>query len=348
MKPLSLLEALGLAQQDVEPLEHKPLPEKSTGQGLVAANTPATRLFEPFVVLPVALPSIEPSLRIVASFQDPRVLLVESARAPLRHSRAVTSFGPGSKLWLLDGRSQRESSVDAREPGAAAIFGDVVVVVDEHAVSVSRVRSAVQKLMTWEPRPPVSISALGADALTGGRPTAAWLRDAATVLASSSGAFERSAAVGLIGRLWISDSLANETFDDALVGRGPAFTARAWFDALSEDIKREIDRQACDESDSWLDALEHLPLEGDALCDRDVVRRVVYALLQRRDDLESIAFLLDGQLPEAELPHQLSRLDREASTQFSYLLGFSFDDDARLSTVAWQEPNSWWARLAGR
>ncbi len=70
------------------------------------------------------------------------------------------------------------------------------------------------------------------------------------------------------------------------------------------------------------------------------------ALLERRDDLASVAALLRPS-PDDPLGAALAALDRAAGVRASAWRRLAPLSSPRLEAVAWQSPEAWWAALAG-
>jgi hypothetical protein len=70
----------------------------------------------------------------------------------------------------------------------------------------------------------------------------------------------------------------------------------------------------------------------------------VRSWLHRRDDLESVAFVLTRANVDVEVVRNaLAAVDREAGLRQEMWAFSEALDDARLSSVSWQEPEAWWA-----
>jgi hypothetical protein len=156
------------------------------------------------------------------------------------------------------------------------------------------------------------------------------------------GAYAVCAAVGTLGRLWsprktgtpAAAAMARLRADDH-----PWARARRWFDALPAGHRAAVGELARAECGALTDALGDLA--EDAFAAADAV-----ALLERRDDLASVAALLRTS-PDDPLGAALAALDREAGVRASAWRRLAPLGSARLEAVAWQSPEAWWAALAG-
>lgn len=179
------------------------------------------------------------------------------------------------------------------------------------------------------------------DALLGGFDAPAWMTDPLRP-SPPRGAYAACAAVATLGRLWsprktgtpAAAAMARLRADDH-----PWARARRWFDALPAGHRALVGELARAECDALTDALDGLTDDGFTAAD-------AVALLERRDDLASVAALLRTS-PDDPLGSALAALDREAGLRASAWRRLAPLSSARLEAVAWQSPEAWWAALAG-
>jgi len=134
---------------------------------------------------------------------------------------------------------------------------------------------------------------------------------------------------------------------ELLSGRRNTPTHRAveWAKALSLPILETIQSCAYGELDRLTEAVDHLPKA--VASQAHYAQDMAMSILRRRDDLESVLFVLHTAGQGELLAEALSGFDRMAVcssfTTFSRLLDLNRDD--RLWQVAWQEPMAWWAQI---
>ena len=174
------------------------------------------------------------------------------------------------------------------------------------------------------------------EAILGGMPTASWLRDHSSKLATSTQTTDRIAALGLLARLWMPEKKNTATAH-------PVENVRAWVSSLPTEAFSEIANKATAEAAALCDAFATLP---SALpLDNEQAKEHIRQLCYRRDDLESILAVLRMKNQEQQLRDYLKLVDLEAESQLSALSLVEGLSDERLEEVSWQEPLSWWGRL---
>jgi hypothetical protein len=108
-------------------------------------------------------------------------------------------------------------------------------------------------------------------------------------------------------------------------------------DTIAANVLREAGRLRS--------AVRELPRSPPA-AGRENLRRRVLALARRRDNLESVAFVLAAGERGGPLADALEAVDEEAGHRFAVLAAVGcFPDDDRLAAVSWQEPDAWWGVL---
>jgi hypothetical protein len=161
--------------------------------------------------------------------------------------------------------------------------------------------------------------------------------DMSHLLLRCASPFETAAAVGLLGRFWRpKDGETQKAVDAAVAGKTPGCRAKEWWNSLPQEAKQQIVQAALMRVD---DLVDDLPCLRKGWVD-------AYALdfLYRRDNLESVLFLLNG-TPEADaLRGALRDLDDEAAHLYVAWAPELKDDD-RLCAVA-TEPGAWWPKGA--
>jgi len=162
---------------------------------------------------------------------------------------------------------------------------------------------------------------------------------------------DQAAAVGLAYRFWQEPALPAGEVDavaPALLDRaesGVHAAIRRWAGELDGSAREAIARRVVEGVVRLERDLDDLRMAVSA--DRDDVPMLARAWLLRRDDLESLAAILDwagGREPiEAELAH-IDALGQDDATLFLSAPGAG--DDDRLRAVAAFEPWQWWSELA--
>lgn len=163
-----------------------------------------------------------------------------------------------------------------------------------------------------------------------------WLVDGIMPLLASSSPRDRAVGVGRLARL-ASPSPGTDAVKIILEDPSQSIAShcRRWLtSAMTVEAAAWIEAAALSEADSLLDAIDAW------LDDPPDDRQEFLPFAHRRDDLESIAFVLAGGV-HTELAATLKRLDERIDVHMSVLVGLDLDDD-RLSTVAWVEPDAWW------
>jgi hypothetical protein len=182
--------------------------------------------------------------------------------------------------------------------------------------------------------------------LSSGLKLETWLVALAGDMSQSPRAVTRVAAAGLVARLWsCADSDSRRTAWERLRSNqdGPATKAVRWFHLLTPPAREHVQRSALHEVDALEDRLPELSSGESA--DAAVLG---VSWLHRRDDLECLRFLCKRTDTGAELERALSALDERASGHHDFWKRLSLQDDERLWSVSWQEPESWWGQLVAR
>lgn len=267
---------------------------------------------------------------------DPAVVVVEVAGVA-RARGAVASLGEGA--WLLDARS---------EPAWLAIEdaeGTAIVRVDGVGVRWLRAKRGETELAAPSAadvaEEPVSVARW-----LGEETAQPWLIDEANRLASSFGTLSVAKAAGLVARVWSPPPGAARR--DALARRlrgddGPVARVQRWARSQPRSEWRAVEDAAVQEAAACSAALVTTCLR--ASIDRAQARTALAALVRRRDDLESVAFVLRAAGCAEVVGRSLAALDDAAASHLSALMWIGLDADERIMEVAWQEPSAWWGAL---
>lgn len=173
-----------------------------------------------------------------------------------------------------------------------------------------------------------------------------WLREASEQRSSEEWDLARIAAAGLLARLWspASHSSPSERFRYLSPDfEGPARMAMAWCSALPLETRESVERSALFEVGALQERLQEL--EQVAMENPEQASELGRSWLFRRDDLQSVLFLLRRSGMGAVLEEGLGALDEQAAGFPSFWALLELEDDERLRAVSWQEPNAWWGQL---
>jgi hypothetical protein len=343
--PNELLLALGLAPADVEPLASAAPPSDQTGYGLAPGAAAAVGIDEiahSAWFSPANLELAAPELESVRYWDlDPRVVALEASHEAVLKSEGDVLLDEGRVV--LDGRA-RGCAVRL-----ATAAGELVVTNVAGRILVLRVLSSsmTRERAELAPREDEPVSAVPSpEHLLDGLGCAAWLLEATKALALSSRLADRVAALGLLGRAWSPpDAAARAAFarGDLVV---PIVRVRAWAETLAEPTLDSLTTIALRDAEDWQRALESELLS--LVADPEAGAPLAVLLLHRRDNLESIAWVLDSVGRGDRLRLQLDELDARSRTHASALraAGEVLAADERLASLAWQAPEFWWGQLA--
>lgn len=175
-----------------------------------------------------------------------------------------------------------------------------------------------------------------------------WLRKLAGELAASPSDVDRFAAVGVAVRLRESrpdDAAAALAAALADPSSLPLAKASSWVATLTEETLEETETLAAEEAWRLADDVRRDtgPGEDDASDGSELLR-----LAHRRDDLESILFLLRKATPARGdlLSAALQNLDAQVSRKLVIPASAPALDDVRLAAICWQDPMAWWGRFS--
>lgn len=162
-----------------------------------------------------------------------------------------------------------------------------------------------------------------------------WLRSAVAELAAHASGLSDAASAGLLARLWVPARGSTVTPEQL-----PRERVRAWITAATPEQRDALEEHAVHRA---AELTERIPGVRD-----DAALR---ALIEQRDDLQSVLRVLRISGCGAALQRALQELDDEAADHlesFANLLpALSEAPDAdRWMAVAWQEPDAWWTGAA--
>jgi len=170
------------------------------------------------------------------------------------------------------------------------------------------------------PKTVLHISRPDVDELLGSCELPVSVRDKVEGFASSPCYTDRVAAVGLIGRLCAPE------------------TAADWSKNTPSSMLEKVEIVSLGDVDYLADQFEHLP-RALARADEDLV---LNALLEDRDKLESISFVLQLAGLGNVLVESLKALDMFAAKYGNYFKSFTLGKDSWLKAVFPKEPEIWW------
>jgi hypothetical protein len=204
-------------------------------------------------------------------------------------------------------------------------------------------------LARWKPLKPIFLPPIDLDALLDGIEVEPWLltfvrRYTQPLDPSQPGCFPVvcATAIGRLARLWSpADRSQIPAIIASLLDGQPGMTLRcaAWARSLTASQSGFILRCALNHVDDLYDVLSCV-LRGDDL---------INALAERRDDLESLLWVLrQGQVEDADLlEHSLERFDEHAKARRATIESLEWRDDELLREVACSEPTQWWGHIEG-
>jgi hypothetical protein len=200
---------------------------------------------------------------------------------------------------------------------------------------------SARALARWAPEVVEVAVPTSAEVFEGLSPSAWMQREVASRLAAGS-PWEVTTAWGMAARL--CPTTRASSILDVLDAPAPEAPALAWL-ARHPRASSELASHVVQEADLLAEELD--PLANDLAAETVGARTQALAWLHRRDDLASVAFLLGrAHIDTKRIEAALARVDRAAGirqTMWAFTEPF---DDPRLSSAAWQEPESWWAAVA--
>lgn len=183
------------------------------------------------------------------------------------------------------------------------------------------------------------------DALVSGIAVEPWLQQAFQLRITAATSFQRCAAVGLVARLWqpvpVDLAVARAL---VLTGKGPRGVARQWGRGLNESERSALTASLLAEVKALSELLADLDLMVAA--DEEQGAVALSGWLHRRDDAESVAWLLRAGGELVAVDAALTALDRAAALHHSAWSAAGPLEDDRLRAVACQEPEQWWGQFA--
>ena len=271
---------------------------------------------------------------------DPSVWLLAGLGAPVMAEGRVELAGPGE--WLVDGRST----------GAfvATRLGRQLVMFEAADGHLETHHCPFPPAPSWEPGPlspgaaTPDIDALAPATLLDEETPPAWLSAEADALFVSGGSLAQLASMGLLARMGSAlSSDPKSRLKAVLAGeQSLASRVRSWVETVPAADREVLEFAAVGEAETLCVAVAELSVVVAA--DPDAGGVEAQRLRRWRDDLESVRTVLLG---AAECPHlndSLGVVDDLAAVEASaFAAATSTDeDDPRLSTVAWIDPDAWW------
>jgi hypothetical protein len=343
--PQDHLLALGLADARLELVETHPTPDGDVGYGLTAEAPPAVDAraaleAHPFLTR-LALAAPAGDLEVLGADRDPGIFVLSGGgRLPpglvVRGCSEQTS--PGERL------------VDAREAPASVLVpvgaGGLCLHLSRRGVEVFRVSLPAASEARGAALSGVTRPSL--ESLLGGREAEPWLRALWATAAPGD-----LAVVGTVGRLWSPPpGAARVSWDDLFAALAappapwPRQAALTWARSLRPEARAAMAAGGVERARALvreLGALSEAVAAGpDAAAER------VLAWLVGRDDLASLAALLEGDEAGAPLARALEDLDATATLHLSALSWPRLPPDDRLAAVASTEPDAWWGAVGTR
>lgn len=255
----------------------------------------------------------------------------------LRHAHvpAFVAFHDEDVAEVVAGapvRAEGRLAFDSDAGQACVRMVDGTVCVADHGAVTQYALTVVDRFADLEVEPappaiPASHSVRWAEQLQ----AEPWLRDAVAALASHGSGLSDAASAGLLARLWVPPrgvTLPRE--------QRPGALARTWIEAATPEQRAALEQHAVYRAGELADSIPDIRDEAALL-----------ALIEQRDDLQSVFRLLRLSGSGQTLERALAALDDEADDHlesFANLLPAITEgpDAARWMAVAWQEPDAWW------
>jgi hypothetical protein len=178
--------------------------------------------------------------------------------------------------------------------------------------------------------------------LTGGADGPAWLVSEVQALAGSPNVVHRLASMGIVLRLW-SPTGAAATAALRWSGVRPAARVKEWLARVPRDELSALCEVSVEAAGLLFERLAELR-ELATHDEGQSVRSLASRILEERDELESLARVLDLAGRASAVADTLRAFDSQAVAHWS-AFGELEDRVAteHLRSVAWQEPDAWWA-----
>ena len=348
----TLQSALGLrADQVVEAVLELPPPPSEVGHGAGPSELPLGAGIAAELMLAVERAAFfSPVPELAEAFgqrakrwdNTPEVLLFEGLGEPKCAVGAVERMAAG--VWVMDSRAA-ESALLFEQGGV-----DRLVVGRQGTLSIYEpprpVAAELGRSLADARKEPV-LEVPDIEQLTAGRTVAAWVVEEATRRLEAAALFLRVAGVGLLARHALGSAPSGAGTLESLLSAAltPARACAEWAKSLTPDALAEVERQLVEEAGDVGDCIEDFC--GLVEHGSEYVEQAARDVCLRRDDLESVSFVL-SQAGRGELTAEvLAGLDELAILRLSYfLLAGDYDSHQLLSSVAWQEPDAWWGTRA--
>jgi hypothetical protein len=344
-----LRELLGLSAGDSLVEDSRVLaPATGVGHGLGTATVEAglsAKTIEAILLQPNFTPDPELGRKLgidsVARWaHDSRLIVLGDAAVSARAGAAelVPELG-----WLVDTRSDNTAIVvEGSGPRAAKYLA-----AENGSIALGHVEYGDQPSPPFVFRDPPRLELPDLTHLLEGLGVKRWLRDEVGQRAAAESVLVRAAAVGLAGRLAMGELEDPDRLFTAIVdgGADPLDMLRAWSCDLPADSIRYLEASALDEAGAIGDQIEEL--ERLVSKDETEAARSALSSRRRRDDLESVVFVLRQATAEAVVLDALKALDRRA---IAHLTTFDLitEPDAEpplFGAVSAAQPEAWWGTV---
>lgn len=324
-----LREKFGLPNDtQLTPAGTSPRPDSEKGEGLMYAALPPAQL--------IAEVEKAPSYSVVRAFEKlpehalqrwdyvPEVFLLQMEGASISVAGDVYL---SDDAYILDSRngmaaaqimtSQGQSFFLVAENGEVEFYDDVPASLKGQELIAPRLET-----------------------LLAGAPCAEWLESEVSAGLASSSLWQKTAAVGLLSRLWSPGGRAAEYAEKMMSGwQQPSMRVSQWAAQLSGAQRGAIEKLAMQQIaalSAQLDTLHEAVVE-----ESPEAVSIAVNLLRQRDDIESVDAVLRA-AGSRVLEAALAAADLNAQSQMALFVELSLPYDARLSSVSWQEPDAWW------
>jgi hypothetical protein len=297
--------------------------------------------------------------RGLASAEQPLDELMAEVRAGLQLLLIEIPGVTNCKRIELDSRLIAvELAAGTEVVGVTRALGDDVIVLDTRfevgyvhwyagdGERVARFRAGECEAFAIERASPPAVAVPPLAQPLGEHGVAPWLRHAFDARRDSPSLLQRIAAAGLLRRLWAPppDQAAAVARNLLAGASAPPLEIDRWARALPRDAIDEIERAAVNATADLEDEIGGLAaLHADAPAS---LGAAVRAVMERRDDLESVRAVLRASGGGEHLTTALAEVDEVAALHATVLAAGVDDLDAAgdelLVTVGWSEPDAWW------